>query len=388
MRFVARGSLLGCLLLGGCGLGLDFDPPDPDAGGFGFDAGRLDAGVGQECVVPADCDDSDPCTGPASCEAGRCVAGLARDCDDGDPCNGLEACVGGACVTAPAAACEDDGDPCNGREECVPFRGCVSVAPPSCDDGVACTFDSCGPDGCQHRIDNTSCMAAPGGVCDPILDCQYPTCVEGVTCVAGPCGTAHCDGDTCVPATVCDPDERCCAGACVPMGCDDGDPCTADSCGATGCLHAPITSTTVACSDGDPCTSGDHCMAGVCTSVGRRLCNDLDPCTSDSCDSSTGMCAHRPLAAADLCARHAHCGASGVCSCDIGFDDCTGDGNCDCVGLCVGGVCTVLSTDCTMGAACIGTLACCTEPSNPLFGTCGGPSCGGATPAGCCAPTS
>jgi hypothetical protein len=231
------------------------------------------------------------------------------------------------------------------------------------------------------------CLLAAEGACDPILDCQYPSCVVGVTCIAAECGTVHCDDDTCVPGRVCDADEGCCAGACVAMGCDDFDPCTADSCGAAGCVHAPLSSTSVACSDGDPCTTGDHCMAGVCISAGRRPCNDLDPCTADSCDSSTALCEHRALTGAETCARNAHCGATRSCTCDLGFDDCTGDGNCDCVGSCAGGLCEVVATDCTIGSACIGTLACCTQLSSPFFGLCGGPSCGGA-PAGCCPPTS
>ena len=390
MRPSAHAFLVSSLVLAGCGLGLDFDPPDPDAGA-GFDAAGFDAGdaqVARECEVPSDCDDGDPCTGPASCEAGRCVVGPTRDCDDGDPCNGFESCEGGECVTAPVSSCEDDGDPCNGREECVPFMGCTSVEPLRCDDGVACTIDSCGLDGCNHFADDTMCALAAGGACDPVLDCQYPSCVVGVTCIAAECGTARCDGDTCVPDRLCDAGEGCCAGACVAMGCDDGDPCTADTCGPSGCLHTPISSAAGGCSDGDPCTTGDHCDVGACVSVGRRPCSDLDPCTADSCNSSTALCEHRPLSPTESCGRNALCDTVGACVCVGGFRDCTGDGNCDCVGSCTGGVCGVTSTDCITGPACIGTLACCTAAGNPFFGMCGGPSCGGGTPAGCCPPTS
>ncbi len=61
--------------------------------------------------------------------------------------------------------CEDDGLFCNGLERCDPDIGCQIISPPSCDDGVECTVDSCDEavDGCAHALNHTACD--DGDVC-------------------------------------------------------------------------------------------------------------------------------------------------------------------------------------------------------------------------------
>ncbi|HJL33802.1 MAG TPA: hypothetical protein RMI62_32220, partial [Polyangiaceae bacterium LLY-WYZ-15_(1-7)] len=75
-------------------------------------------------------------------DGGSCTS--AADCDDGLFCNGAEACIAGACVAG---------------------------APPSCDDGVACTLDECleGEDRCQSVPDASLC--GPDEICDPTSGC-------------------------------------------------------------------------------------------------------------------------------------------------------------------------------------------------------------------------
>jgi hypothetical protein len=90
--------------------------------------------------------------------------------------------------------------------------GCVH-RPLDCDDGDACTIDSC----------------------DPVLGCLH----EPVSCDdLNPCTTDYCDprGGQCVN---------------LPVDCDDANPCTADRCDLqTGqCIHDPIR-----CDDGNACT--------------------------------------------------------------------------------------------------------------------------------------
>jgi hypothetical protein len=133
---------------------------------------------------------------------------------------GFDATLDAGATDAPAEA-EGDGGPLGGP--------CKDDS--QCDDGVACTFDSCDPAllRCRNVPDDTRCD-------------------DGV----------YCDG-----REVCDPLRGCVAGAVVT--CDDGDPCTIDRCieATKSCQHDPRDLDL----DGDPDT---HCFA-------HHDCNDLDP---------------------------------------------------------------------------------------------------------------
>jgi len=221
-------------------------PPRIDSGLERMDGGRdggRDAGR-----------DGGPDSGPVD-------AGCTSDmqCSDGVFCNGPETCVAGAC--APGT-------------------------PPVCDDGVACTNDSCdeGAGACANAPDNSLCTVVSGGTCDRTGGCQYPVC-NAMTCVAGGCQSAVCMGTTCVRTSMCARDEMCCAGSCVPTGCDDRNPCTDDSCGGSGCVYANNTNP---CSDGSMCTASDRCSGGTCVPGSALGCNDGNPCTDDSCNAATG----------------------------------------------------------------------------------------------------
>ena len=75
---------------------------------------------------------------------------LCPVCDDGNACNGLEACnqVTGECVPGTDLNC-DDGDACT-ADTCDPTSGCIG-ATVVCDDGDSCTIDACDPtSGCVH----------------------------------------------------------------------------------------------------------------------------------------------------------------------------------------------------------------------------------------------
>ncbi len=90
------------------------------------------------CTGDAACDDGQFCNGLERCNlaTGRCEAALVacpgQACDEAN-----DRCVG--CLTAGDC---DDGDFCNGAEICVAGQ-CQGATPPTCDDGVACTLDSC-----------------------------------------------------------------------------------------------------------------------------------------------------------------------------------------------------------------------------------------------------
>jgi len=104
--------------------------------------------------------------GEGPCDAGCITNG---ECDDGQFCNGAETCVGGSCQPGTA---------------------------PNCNDGVACTTDSCNEatDTCDHTANNAAC--GDGLFCNGV-----ETCHVTLGCQAGsdPCAGAPCNEttDTC-----------------------------------------------------------------------------------------------------------------------------------------------------------------------------------------------
>lgn len=110
------------------------------------DTSVLDARDDEPDAGPRDPDDAGD--GPDDCE---------EDCDDGASCT-VDRCEAGACVHEPDDdLCGVPGDPCSGRIVCDPANGsaessgCVYDAPPlDCDDGDACTADSCALGACGH----------------------------------------------------------------------------------------------------------------------------------------------------------------------------------------------------------------------------------------------
>ena len=215
---------------------------------------RIDSGMERMDGGPDGGRDGGPDSGPVD-------AGCTSDtqCADGVFCNGAETCVAGAC--APGV-------------------------PPTCDDGVDCTRDSCdeGAGDCANVSDDALCTSVTGGVCDRDAGCQYPVC-NTMTCTAGACQSAMCVGTTCVRTSLCASDELCCGGSCAPMGCGDGNPCTDDSCGAGGCMHANNTNP---CTDGSVCTVSDRCSGGRCAPGSALGCSDGNACTDDSCNPTSG----------------------------------------------------------------------------------------------------
>jgi len=112
----------------------------------------VNGGVGpSEQGTPAECDDHNPCTDD-SCDPSRGCVHTNNDapCNDGDRCTVVDTCRDGTCAGTPVT-CSDD-DACNGVETCNPATGaCQRGAPLLCDDGSACTVDTCdAQDGCRY----------------------------------------------------------------------------------------------------------------------------------------------------------------------------------------------------------------------------------------------
>ncbi len=166
-----------------------------------------------------------------------------------------------------------------------------------CDDGSACTVDTCEGCTCEHRAtacdDGSPCTV---DTCDPITGCMHADLSDGTACG---------DGD------VCNGDEICHGGACTagtPLTCDDGNACTTDACDPiAGCTSSS------ACDDGDACTTETCDPGGGCTStpvegfVGVAcLCSrGVAPEVCGGASVPQGI-AHRFTSACDAVARAAH----------------------------------------------------------------------------------
>jgi len=188
----------------------------------------------------------------------------------------------------------------------------------SCDDGNACTTDTCGANGqCQHAPvscnDGNVCTT---DACDPSSGCltlpaNGTSCDDGNACTGGDtCANKVCQG---VPV----------AGCCTQAAdCEDGDACTMDVCSGHSCQNPPL-----------DCSAGDKCVAGVCDPLNGGCvttpvnCDDANICTDDLCDSGVGCFSipttHPPQAVEQSCADAADNDCDG--SIDGADPDCVPD---------------------------------------------------------------
>ncbi len=221
-------------------------------------------------------------------------------CDDGNACTD-DSCLGAeGCVNEPLDGGECmDGNPCTVADHCE-AGACVGQLV-DCDDGNPCTEDWCNPaGGCAHGNSKEKCddgdVCTVGDQCDGGECKGYPINCE---CdVDADCAALE-DGDLCNGTLVCSkealPYECVVAPGSVvvcpePTGMDAI--CLQAACDPeTGkCAFAPDHEG-FACDDGDLCTVGDQCVAGECVGGAPLNCNDGNPCTTDSCNPAEG-CAH------------------------------------------------------------------------------------------------
>ena len=293
------------------------------------------------------CDDNSVCTEGDACKDGKCVAGSAKNCNDGNVCttdlcdsnkgciavsNGDacddnnvctsgDVCVTGKCMPGKGKVC-NDGNPCT-DDFCDPTNGCSTSnnlstcndtnlcttidvckdgicsgsGPLLCDDGNACTDDSCDKlKGCKH--------AANSGPCSDGSECTLNDVCKNAACTPGPakecddsntCTTDACDAVNgcffsnnampCSDKDACTLNDTCSFGSCIggePPVCDDGNGCTDDSCDKfKGCKHAQIFG---GCNDGNACSLFDQCKNSICTPGAPKNCDDGKVCTTDTCD--------------------------------------------------------------------------------------------------------
>ncbi len=163
------GALAAVGLVAGCG------GPTASPDGGGGDSGPVDAG--RECAADATCDDGLFCNGAEHCsEAGRCVAGRAPSCDDGIACT-TDSCSEAlrACRSTPP---DRDGD---------------GAADAACTDGVTPLGNDCAdddanrfpgnPEVCDGDAHDEDCDTATHGATDHDADGhESRACCNGTEC--------------------------------------------------------------------------------------------------------------------------------------------------------------------------------------------------------------
>lgn len=354
--------------------------------------GLCDKTTGQCTTSPAadggTCEDGDPCTVKDTCAAGKCVGGSAKECSTTNPCLG-GSCdpQSGNCVTSPAGdgtAC-DDANKCTQGDVCK--TGACAGTPVLCDDSNLCTDDTCDLAAGCTTTNNTApcddtkpcttkdscvggvCVAGPDKDCDDGNACTKDSCDASTgTCLhdgAGLKGSACSDGDSCTVSDTCDNTGKCAPG--TAKSCDDNKPCTADTCDPkTGVCAHPQAPSGAACDDGSYCTIGDKCDAkGSCAAGKTVSCVDNNACTVDGCDSKTGQCIFQPFPDnatcddGDLCSQNDSC-KQGKCvagksvNCDDG-NVCTDEDCAPTTGKCVVKNLTIACSDkdaCTLNETC------------------------------------
>ncbi|MBT9559364.1 MAG: hypothetical protein IV100_25270 [Myxococcales bacterium] len=307
------------------------------------------------------CNDGDPCTVDAcDAEAGVCqhddqccdashelgaacqdgvlmltdscgnVLEVKAVCDDGDECT-TDSCEVDTCVyDAPGGKyvsqlCGDEGD-----LYWVDGCGRISELAEECDDGKACTTDSCdaGLGACVHlpsEGDTTCCepetdqVCVEGNVhwrdsCNNIGNLTE-TCLDGDVCTQDSCALGACvttpaplpECPPCAPhaATACLGDAVVWVDGCdtlgeIIAGCDDADPCTVDTCDAKSakCVHIPSAGCTPVCEpESEPICLDGHLMWVDSCGKAQGLatnCEDGNPCTVDGCPAGGDACSHVP----------------------------------------------------------------------------------------------
>lgn len=269
---------------------------------------------------PPTCDDAINCTdnackectaavcAVAGCSLADCARGFACTftpndtlCNDSVPCTTNKcdppaSAFANGCVFTPDDAFCDDDLFCNGKETCdenctvaggCTGTGCISGEPPSCNDGIVCTADSCDEqnDECVHQPIDDRCSdrigcngqetCAGGGCPTPVLCCfpgqpcqEYPDIFECENdTVAGGPPVPLCFADGCLSAICCHPANSICT----------EDPVAPDAClGAAGIPICSACESVVCCSES---IGGVDCDTGVspadCVDSGRiPACGD------------------------------------------------------------------------------------------------------------------
>lgn len=263
------------------------------AGDFELNVSGPDCSTG--CTADAQCDDADACNGMETCVGNACQPGTPLDCNDGNACT-TDSCSAGVC-SHDALYC-DDADACT-ADSCVE-GACVFDPIANCCGNLVCeAYEDGEPGNCMSCATDCIGQAAvdPGcgnGFCEP---------GQGEDCLSCPAdcrgkqngnpGNRYCCGDGDGENPVNCQDARCSGGGfqcsdTLPGGYCCGDySCDSGETSSNCALDCGTTCmpTTENCTNGvdDDCDSLVDCADSDCSS---------DPnCTSSSCFPSGASCA-------------------------------------------------------------------------------------------------
>jgi len=312
------------------------DAGDTDAGGMtatdagpGMDAGPgvdagTDAGPGAECATAADCADGLACNGNEGCVGGRCTAGTPFACDDGVACT-RDTCVEGA---TPSCDFATDDTLCPAGQTCS-ASGCTAtcaempcrlVSPQcGCAGGQACTISG------TSRICTTAGSTPIGASCSGVA-----SCVPGGICI-------NVSRDSAAPANMCnrfcDADGDCAGGICL-YTLDDG-------------AGGEIPGVTVCSTPCDP-IARTGCPAGTACSIFQESMGSMRYFTDCSAPVGTG-------AQGAACTDQTDCGPGFGCVGSQCLQWCDGVGFSGALGGCPTGLrCYGFTTPITIGGTTYG----------------------------------
>ncbi len=386
----------------------------------------IDADPNTGCVLilsNAFCNDGQFCNGVETCDAvDDCQPGIAPNPDDGVACTD-DSCneVTDSIENVPNNGNCDDGQFCNGAETCDAVDDCQAGTPPTIDDGVACTDDSCNEvtDAVVNAPNDGNCdngqFCDGAETCDATLDCLAgtpPAIDDGVACTDDSCdevadvvvnavNDGNCDdGQFCNGAETCDATADCQAGTPPTVG--DGVGCTVDSCDEAADVVVNTPSDAL-CDNGQFCDGAETCdPTADCQAGTAPATDDGVGCTDDSCDEVADVIVNTPNDAScddgQFCNGTETCDATADCQAGTAVDVSDGvactddscdevgdtvvntpnDANCDDLDLCTADFCDALGgcgSDpiagcCNVDADCNDGDACTTNVCSGPGGTC------------------
>ncbi len=204
--------------------------------------------------------DGSLCTQGDNCKDGACMPGLAPNCDDGlactdDACDPKTGCTHAFNVDP----CNADNDACTADDHCI--QGvCNQGSKKICEDGEACTYDSCDPVTGQCLFEGAAIPCTDDNLCTVGDICAIKNGLNTWSCAPG-----------------------------AAAKCDDANACTLDTCDpAKGCVHAVQKNVQIACYTGAPGTAGVgicHGGQGTCDANGK-----LSDCVGEQVPDATDVC--------------------------------------------------------------------------------------------------
>ncbi len=279
------------------------------------------------------CWDGTRCVGGRGATACGVGGGACRSCEDGVLCSS-DVCTAGVCTNpdAPRGTRCEDGLFCTKTDTCDGMRRCTGAGD-ACDDGSACTIDTCAEatDTCTNMVTPDRCMiggecvanmgrhpAYPCLVCDPINDrTDWSNVPEGTSC-----GDAACVGGRLTTEATCSSTGACTSGVpvrCEAGYCEDATTC-ATSCEEGACPGDSYCAPSGVCelrrANASSCVRDEECDSGWC--VDRICCGDACTGSCESCivPGSIGSCTIVPaLTDPDgECGDFGYCDGMGACA--------------------------------------------------------------------------